>query len=172
MGCIDRHWRAELLHERDAGHVDDQVVIAKTDPALAQDDRIGRGRLTDLVQDVLGVGRRHELRLLDVQQTAARRDRFCAGNDDIGLPRQKGRHLQEIGDHRHRLGLRRLMIIGADRHAEFSADRRQLREARFETGAPIGSYRGPIGLVKTRLEYEGQMQFGANATQMRRDGAR
>ena len=95
MGRVEHHRAAGLAHDREAAHVGNEVVVAERGAALADHDRLfvdaGRlGRVPRLVDDVLHVVRRHELRLLDVHRLARRRDRV----DEIGLAGEEGRRLE------------------------------------------------------------------------------
>src|SRR5436190_21955266 len=68
MRCVEHHWAAGLAHDREAAHVTDQIVVTEHGAPLADHDRFfvytgGLGRAACLVDDILHVVRRHELRL-------------------------------------------------------------------------------------------------------------
>ena len=67
--------------------------------------------LRDRVPHVVG---REELALLDVDDAAGPR----RGDEQVGLPAEERRNLQDVGDLGGRRRLRRLVDVGEDRHAE------------------------------------------------------
>jgi hypothetical protein len=82
------------------------------------------------------VGRRQELALLDVDDAAGARRRL----DEIGLARQEGRDLQDVGDLGDRADLGGLVDVGEDRHAGGLA-----HAARARGGLRRGRGRGTSG---------------------------
>src|SRR5262249_38663932 len=64
VGRIEHHRPAKFAHDREAAHVDHQVVIAKGAAALGKDDLVVPGA-RDLLSGVADVVRADELALLD-----------------------------------------------------------------------------------------------------------
>ena len=109
---------AEAAHHRKRAHVDDEVVVAEREAALGHEHALVAGR-AHLVDRVPHVERRQELALLEVDDPAGLRGR----DDEVGLPREERRNLQDVGDLG---GLRRLpglVDVGQDRHADVVARR-------------------------------------------------
>ena len=66
MGGIHRHRHTELFHLGNAEHIDDQIIIAKTRAALAQDNlHIGR-HLARFGDDIRAIPRGEKLRFLNM----------------------------------------------------------------------------------------------------------
>ena len=100
-------------HHRKGAHVDDEVVIAEARAALGHDDARVAG-VDDLRDGVAHVVGREKLALLDVDDAAGFRGR----DDEVGLPGEKRRNLQHVGDLGGGARLRRLVDVGEDRHVE------------------------------------------------------
>src|SRR3546814_3361681 len=82
-----------LLHDAEAEHVDDQIVVAEAGAAIAEDDLFVAG-FAELLDDVADLARAEELRFLDVDDAAG----FCERHHEVGLSREKGRELQNVDD--------------------------------------------------------------------------
>ena len=139
---------AEAAHDRQAAHVDDEVVIAKGSTALRQEHLLAAA-LVQLVDDIAHVLRGEELALLDVDDAA----RLGSGVQKIRLPAEECRDLQDVGHLGDRLRLRRLVDIGHDGHAERLLDLLQHLEALLKTRAAEAVIRGAVCLIERSLEY-------------------
>src|SRR3546814_3692676 len=63
VGHIEDHRQAcHLLHDAEAEHVDDQIVVAEAGAAIAEDDLFVAG-FAELLDDVADLARAEELRL-------------------------------------------------------------------------------------------------------------
>ena len=77
------------------------------------------------------VGGREELSLLDVDDPPGAR----RGDDQIGLPREKRRNLEDVGDLGGGRGMRRLVDVGEDRRRRaFSLTRPRTRSPSSSPG--------------------------------------
>ena len=106
---IEDHRPSELPHDDETAHIDDQVVISERRSALGQDDVVV-ARRRDLLRRVPHVLRRDELALLDVDDLAG-----PAGRDEqVRLPAEECRDLQDVDRLGGQVRLRRLMDVGED----------------------------------------------------------
>ena len=144
------HRVAERAQHRKGAHVDDEVVVAEAEAALGDDDLLVAGG-RDLLDGVAHVGRREELSLLDVDDAAGPRRR----DEQIGLPGEERRDLQDVGDLGDGRRLRRLVDVGEDRARRPPRARgRRMRTPFVEPRAAERSDRRAVGLVVRRLEDE------------------
>ena len=74
----------------------------------------GLGGISRLVDDIVHVVRRHELRLLDVHRLSRRGDRM----DEVGLAGEKGGRLEDVDDLGDRRDLRDVVDVGQHRNVE------------------------------------------------------
>ena len=119
------------------------MIVVVVDP--------GRLRgIAGLVDDVVHVVRRHELRLLDVHRLAAGRDRM----DEIGLAGEEGGRLQHVDDLGDRPDLRDVVDVGQHRHADLVAHLGEDLQALVHARPAEARARRAIGLVEARLEDE------------------
>ncbi len=154
MGDVEEHRVFELLHDAEAEHVDDQIVVAEGRAALAEDQLVITS-LFALLQDVLHLLRCEKLRFLDVDHRTGLGHR----HHQVGLPREEGRQLDDVADIGHRLRLPRLMYVGDDRHAEGLLHFLEDLHSLFQTRAAERGDRGTVGLVEARLEDVGNAEL-------------
>src|ERR1043166_7860617 len=109
MRHVEHGGDAESAQDRKRSHVDDQIVIAERGAALG-DEHAGVAGAGHLRDRVLHVDRREELRLLEID----RRARPCRRDEQVGLPREKRRNLQHIGDFGRGRRVRRLVDVRQD----------------------------------------------------------
>src|SRR4029077_7046856 len=101
----------------------------------------------DLLHHIGHVPRREELALLHVDGAAG----LCRRDEEVGLPAQERRYLQDI-DYRGDGGaLLRLMHIGEQRHPEFLWQLGQYRERVIEADAARALSAGAVRLVERGL---------------------
>ena len=93
--------------------------------------------------------RGQKLRLFDID----RRTGFRHRHHEIGLARQKGRQLDDIGDFSSRRCLPGLVHIGNDGHVIARLDIGQDLQAFFQPRPPVGVDRAAIRFVETGLEH-------------------
>ena len=136
-----------LADHRERAHVDDEVVVAEREAALGDEHAIVAG-LAHLGDGMPHVERREELTLLDVHDAPG----GGRGGEEVGLPRQKRRNLEDVDDLGHRRGLRRVVDVGQDRDAEVGLDPREHPQPLGEAGTAERVNRGPVGLVERGLE--------------------
>src|ERR1043166_5850446 len=138
---------AETTHDRERAHVHDQVVVAEREAALGEQELFAPGGAR-LFDDVARVPGREELTLLDVDGAA----RAAGGDDEGGLPAEEGRDLQNVGDVRGLLHLRRVVNVGEHGQARLPFDGAQGVESFADAGAAVGGVRGAVRLVVGSLE--------------------
>ena len=101
----------------------------------------------ELVDDVPHVPRREELALLDVDHPAG----LGGGDEQVGLPAEEGRDLEDVDHRRHDRALLPLVHVGEDRHAELAAEIGEDRERRLEPHAALALEAGAVRLVERGL---------------------
>ena len=139
----------KLAHDRQAAHVDHQIVVAERSAALGEQNLVVAGG-GDLLGGVLDIVRRDELALLDVHDAAG-----ASGVDQqIGLAAEERGDLQNVDGLGGELGLRGLVNVGEHGDAAI-AHALQDAQAFFEAGAAIGADAGAVGFVEGRFEDEG-----------------
>ncbi len=92
MRRIEHHWR-HLLHHVHPEHIDDKIVVTEGRTSFAQNDAI-IASFPALCNDVAHFVRRQKLRFLDIDHCSGSRH----GDDQIRLPGEKGRQLDDISD--------------------------------------------------------------------------
>ena len=152
---VEHHRCLGLAHDREASHVGDQVVVAEAHATLASEEAVFRQafvacRGARLVDDVDHVVRREELALLDVHRLAALRH----GTDEIGLPAQEGRCLQQVDRACRGFDLVLAVHVGHQRHAERALDLGQDLQPQVDARAAERCAARAVGLVVARLEDE------------------
>ena len=114
MGGVEDHRRAGgARQDRQRAHVRHQGVVAERCAALG-DQNITVAGAGDLGNDIRHVPRRQELALLDVDDFSGRGRR----PQEIGLPAQERRDLQDVDGLRHLRALRGLVDVGEHRHVQ------------------------------------------------------
>ncbi|MCY1434802.1 hypothetical protein D9M71_508740 [compost metagenome] len=108
-----------------------------------------------LAQDVLHLLRGEELGFLDVDHRVGLGHR----HDQIGLPREEGRQLDDVADLGHRGGLERLVDVGDDRHVEGLLDLLEDLQSFFHAGTTERRDRRAVGLVEAGLEHVGDAEL-------------
>ena len=93
VGRIKDDGIAEAAHNREGTHVDDQVMITQADAPLGEHD-IFIARMDNLIDDIFHVFRSQELAFFYVDAFT----RCSRGFDQIRLPAEKGRNLDNIQD--------------------------------------------------------------------------
>jgi hypothetical protein len=129
---IEHHRHAQRLHLGNRPHVVHQPPVAEKRPPLAKQDLATAGGF-ELADDVLHVAGRHELPFLDVHRPFGPGGR----HQQVGLPGQEGRDLQQLADLGRRLGLVGQMDVGGHRQAGFSGDAAQDGQPAFQPGPSI-----------------------------------
>jgi hypothetical protein len=122
-------------------------VIAEAAATLGdQDARVTAfGHFRDRVPDVVW---REELAFLDVDHASGSGRR----NQQIGLPAEECRNLQNVGDVGRRLRVGWFVNVGDDRHAERRLDPRQHAKSLVEARSAERADRGAVRFVVRRLE--------------------
>ena len=117
VGGVENDAVARLANPIQRAHVDHEIVVAKGRPALGEKEPVMAKR-RQLLRDVPHVPRREELPLFHIHHAPRLRRRL----DQIRLPAEERRDLQNIDPlRRHRAILRRMHIRG-HRHPEFPPD--------------------------------------------------
>ena len=161
MGDVVDHRRLERAQLGQRTHVHHEVVVAERRAALGEQHvRIAGG--ADLVERVLHLRGREELALLDVHDGAGAR----GGHQQVGLAAQERRNLQHVDDRGGGRGLRGLVDVGQDRHAQFGLHASEDAEAGVEPGTAERGQRRAVGLVERRLVDVGDARLASDG----RDG--
>lgn len=91
MGNVHNHGITEVLHRRDAAHIDDQVVITEGRAPVGQ-HHVRIARIADFPGGEGHRFRSEKLSLFDIDDLAGLR----GGNQQIGLAAQESRYLQHV----------------------------------------------------------------------------
>src|SRR5258708_1817214 len=154
-----------VAHDREGAHVGDEVVVAERRPALAHHDVVLAAGLARLVDDVLHVGGREELALLDVHGLARARDRM----DEIGLAAKERGRMHDVDDLRDGWHVLFGVHVGEDRDADRLLYLGEDLEALLHPRAANGLTRAAVGFVVRRLEDEGDAERARHLFQLPRD---
>ncbi len=147
MGGVEDHGRAgRARQDRQRAHVGDQRVVAERGAALGH-QHIAVAGAGDLGDDIGHVPGRQELPLLDVDDLAGRRRR----QQQIGLPAQERRDLQDIDGLRDLGALRGLVDIREHGQAERGADLGKDRQRLLQADPARRGCAGAVGLVERGL---------------------
>ena len=111
---------------------------------------------------MLHVAGGHELALFYIHRFGSPR----RGNQQIGLPGQEGRDLNQITNHCRRCGLAWFVNIGGDRQARVLLYFVEYPEPSFQTRASIGIDAGAIGFVERGFEYQLNREQISNPLQL------
>ena len=148
MGAVEDHRHAEAAHDRQRAEIADQGVVAEGGAALDQ-DQVAAALGAELGDDVGAVPGREELALLDADGATAAR----AGLDQVGLPAEQGRDLQEVDDRGDLGHLPGLVHVGGDRQAGGVLDPGEDAQALVQAVAAEARVAGAVGLVEAGLEH-------------------
>ena len=159
MGHVKNNRRviATVFHRPKTQHVHNQIVIAKTRPALAKQDFVVAA-FPNFANQILNLRRAHELWFFDIYNRIGGRD----GCDQIGLPRQERWHLQDIADFSHWHGLGNFMHIRRNKHTECLFDLLQHLETLIEPRSAERMNGRAVGLIKRGFKNIGQAQFAGD----------
>lgn len=117
VGRIKDDRIAEAAHNREGTHVDDQVMIAQADASFGEHD-IFITRMDNLIDDILHVFRCQKLAFFYVDAFT----RCSSGFDQIRLPAEKGRNLDDIQDFSGRFHLVDFVDVTDDGNLKFLFD--------------------------------------------------
>ena len=156
---VDDDGTAEALHDGDGADVDDEIVVAERRARARSGGSLALPALSDLLDGVLHVVGREELALFDVDRLA----RSGRGQEQIGLPAEEGRDLEDVEDRgRGALDLRRLVDVGEDGNAELVAlISARMSQALLQARAAERIDRRAVGLVEGGLEDERDVRASA-----------
>ncbi len=170
MRRVENYLIIQTLHPVNGTHVGDKVIVPETHPALGEEKRPAPHAL-QLLADIPHVPRRKELAFFHIDHPATP----ARGQDQVGLPAEKRRNLQNIDKLRRDLHLRRRVHVRGHRHLQVGANLRQQLAARLHPQTPEGTPGGPVRLVIGRLENKRNpgvpadgMQFFGHPTDKRR----
>ncbi len=146
VGDIEADWRGaeigecgavEFHHVGDTDEVVDEAVVAKECASLGEHDVFAScfGGFADWTSHFAG---REELAFLDVQSTAVRFACLGRRDDQIGLPAQECRDLDEINGWGNCLGLFWSMDVGGGGDAEFLLDGSEVFEPLLDPDSSLG----------------------------------
>ncbi len=149
VGGVEDHRVAEPLHYGDRPHVGDQIVVSEGGAAFGDEEMpvSGGGQFG---HDVFHIPGGQKLPLFHVYRLAG----AARGQEEIGLPAEERRDLEDIQNRRGRLDLPRLMDIGENRNLKVGFDPLQDRQAVGEPRSPKRGEGAAVGLVEGSLEDE------------------
>ena len=148
---------AGSLHHAEPQHVHHEVVVTEVGASLAQQQLLVSA-FAEFVHDVAHLFRTEELRFLDVDHSPC----FRHGANQIGLPRQEGRELDDVGDLGGSDGFLRTVHIRDHRNAVGVLHRLEDFQPFVEAGATEGMNGGAVGFVVRRLEHQWDVQPSAD----------
>jgi hypothetical protein len=140
---------ARGAQDRERAHVDDEIVVAERDAALADEQRLVARRAC-LVDDAHHLPRREELAFLQIDGLAEARD----GDDEVRLPAEQRRRLQHVDDRSHLVERRVLVDIRQHRDAELGANSLEDAQTAVEAESAEACRGAAIRLVERRFEDE------------------
>jgi hypothetical protein len=153
VGGIEHHRASGFAQDRKRAHVGHQVVVTEACAALAHHDGVAGGGIPPrgfdgsgprLVDHMLHVARRKELRFLEVDRPSRRGHRA----NEIGLTREKCRRLENIDHGRHLADLRGVVNIGEHRHAQLATHVGKDRKPALDSRTAERRARTAVGLVE------------------------
>ena len=101
-----------------------------------------------------------------MQPAALRRHGARGRNNQIGLPHEESRKLNNFGNFGYGFGLRGLVQIGDDGHAVLGLHRFQHGQPLFHAGPAIAGDGGTIGFIPTGFENIRQVKLGTEGFQL------
>src|SRR6185503_8274841 len=128
---------------RKGAHVDDEIVIAKAHTPFGQQDLVAT-RCSGFVDDVTSIGGRKELSLLDVYRAAGFRGR----QNQVGLTRQEGGDLEDVGDLGNRFDLGNVVYVREHRYAHLVLHALQDFKSGFHPETAKAFNGGTIGFIE------------------------
>ena len=153
MGNVHNHGITEVLHRRDAAHIDDQVVITEGRAPVGQ-HHVRIARIADFPGGEGHRFRSEKLSLFDIDDLAGLR----GGNQQIGLAAQESRYLQHVDVFGGDRSLFRVVDIGHYRHAESAPDVGQQFQRLFIADPAERVEPRTVRLAVRRFEYIGNTQ--------------
>ena len=157
MGRIENH-RSKFAHDGERSHIDDQIVVAKTDTALGEKDLRVAG-IAALLHRMPHVPGRIELPLLYIHSASAQ----CRGDNQIGLPAEKCRYLQNIGHFGDFADVCRFMHVGQYWHIEFNFNLFQNAQTFLQSWPAKAADGSAVRLVITGFENERKLEGSRHA---------
>src|SRR6185437_4419999 len=154
MGCVENDGRARLFRQdRQRAHVRDERVVPERHAAFG-DEHIAITGASDLLHNVGHVPGRQKLALLDVDGSPG----LGRSDEQVGLPAQESRDLQNVDDVRERRTLIGLVYIGEQRYRQFFPQFGEDRKRVVEPDAARAFGAGAVRLVERRFVDEANSQ--------------
>lgn len=165
MGCIENDAMSGLSHDRQAAHIDDEIVITKGRSPLGHVVILAAVG-TQFGGDIIDIVRREKLALFDIHGASAtsRRDK------KVRLTTEKGRYLENIDHFGGGFNLGYIVDIGEDRTAETFFNFGENFEALGESRSAKRFTTGPVGFVEGSLEDERNTEIGSEFNEMLGNG--
>jgi hypothetical protein len=157
--CVEAHGPAEVHEISEANEVIDKPVVAKERATLGEHEAAGSS-FNGFVGSVHHFSRRKELALLYVDWSTC----CAAGVQQVALATQECRHLQQVGNFSHGVGLRWIVYISCDGHAKVLAHFSQHGKAIGHAWTTRALQTCAIGFVKRALEDPWQARGGAGVS--------
>ena len=144
---VEQNRGSQLRHLNERPHIVDQASVAEKSPPLAEQHVAASGR-DEFIDDMPHVAGREELSLLDVDRSARPR----RSRQQIRLPSEEGRNLQQLADFAGRSGLPRLVNVGRHRHSDGVAHTSQNLQSPFQARTSKRIDTRAVGFVERCLE--------------------
>ncbi len=160
MRDVVDHRRAEAADDRKRAHVDDQVLVSERRAALGDEDAV-IPHFRSFVEDVLRFLGRQELPFLHADGASG----ACRSRDEIGLPAEERRDLQDVEHFRRRRGLGRLVDVGEERQTGRLAHGAEDLQPLIESRPAERLDRRAVGFIERRFEDEVDLQLVAQPRQ-------
>ena len=165
MGRIENDAVSGLTHEREAAHIDDQIVVTE-----------GRSPFRDVIilaaaraqfgGDIVNIIGREKLPFLDVHRASAGRRR----EEQVGLAAKKSGDLEDIDHLGGGFDLACIVDVGQDGTPETLFDLGEDFKALRQSGTAKRLAAGPVGFVEGSLEDERNAEVGGKFDEMFSDG--
>ena len=145
---------AGLLHDAEAEHIDDEVVVAEVGTAFAQDD-LSVACFLEFFNDVFHLRGAEELGFFDVDDVAG----FCHGDDEVGLAGEEGGQLDDVADFGDGGALVGFVDVGDDGYVKLAFDGLEDFHAFVQADAAKRMNGGAVGFVEGGFEDVGDAEF-------------
>ncbi|CSE62155.1 Uncharacterised protein [Shigella sonnei] len=156
VGHVENHRRVtrHFLHNAEAQHIDNQVVIAEVSTAIAK-NHFFVAAFFEFINDITHLSRADKLWFLDVNY----RTGFRHGFNQVSLASKKRRQLNHIHDISNGLCLTWFVNVGDNFHAKSLLQLLEDFHPFFQARSTIRVDGGAVGFVKRGFEHVRDTQF-------------
>ncbi len=156
VGNVENHRRItrHFLHDAEAQHINNQVVIAEVSTAIAK-NHFFVAAFFEFINDITHLSRADKLRFLDVNY----RTGFRHGFNQVSLASKKRRQLNHIYNISNGLCLAWFVNVGDNFHAKSLLQLLEDFHPFFQARSTIRVDGGAVGFVKRGFEHVRDTQF-------------